>query len=236
MSGKHRKDQSDQGRTALIFCGGTISETLLPHLQELIRQEAPLLLAADRGLLFLLAHDLVPDLVVGDFDSLPQGRIEAFQEDHPEVEVRRYNPVKDYTDAEIAARAAVQMGCGRVILIGATGTRIDHMLGNLQVLAWLLSAGVQGIMIDPCNRITLHGGDRGGEVSIRKGDQWGDYISLFAYGGDVTGLTLRGFCYEVDQFLLRSVGSRAVSNEIREEEGRIAFASGRLLVIESKDT
>ena len=222
-----------------VFCGGTISEEMMPGIGRALSDRAgAYVVAADRGLVFLERHGIVPDLVVGDFDSSPEGFIESYRAAHPDVPVRTYNPVKDYTDSEIGARAAAEAGCREVVLIGATGTRLDHVLGNIQVLAYLEEAGVRGMIVDPCNRITLWGegpGRKGGEVRIRKDEQWGKYVSLFAYGGDVTGLCLYGFYYTVHDFLLTAVGSRAVSNEITEQEGRITYSSGKLLVIESRD-
>lgn len=196
----------------------------------------PYVIAADRGLVWLDGHGVEPDLVVGDFDSSPSGFIDDYRSRHPNAEIRTYNPEKDFTDSEIGARAAVDAGCSRVVMIGATGSRLDHVLGNLQVLAYLLKAGVRGEIVDPCNRITLHGGAQGGRLSIRKEEQWGKYVSLFAFGGDVEELTLTGFHYNVNNFRLSSVGSRAVSNEIDADEGSISFRKGKLLVIESRDT
>ena len=227
--------ESEALKTGLVFCGGSISEGLLPWIRQVISRKPAYLVAADRGLVFLDRHQMIPDLVVGDFDSSPSGYIEAYRQRHPEVQVRTYNPEKDYTDSEIGARAAADAGCGKVILIGATGTRLDHVLGNVQVLAMLLDRGIRGAIIDPCNRITLHGGPMGGGLSIRRKDQWGKYVSLFAFGGDVTGLTLSGFHYPVSDFHLTAIGSRAVSNEIDDEEGNISFRRGMLLVIESRD-
>lgn len=236
-------------RTGYVFCGGTISEGLLPYLEETVRRQKkdsdqpPYVVAADCGLVFLEEHGMVPDLAVGDFDSSPEGFIDEYRARHPETEIRTYDPEKDYTDSEIGARAAVSAGCGRVVIIGGTGTRIDHMLGNLQVLSYLLSAGVRGEILDSFNRISMYGGRSGAaeaaggpyEVIIPKEGQWGKYVSLFAFGGDVAGLTLEGFHYTVKDFLLSSAGSRAVSNEIDDEKGRITFSSGKLLVVESRD-
>lgn len=189
------------------------------------------LIAADRGLTFLDAHGIDPDLIVGDFDSSPDGFVAGYRLRHPDAEVRAYNPEKDYTDTEIAVEAAREAGCREMIILGGTGTRLDHVLGNIQCLALLLDQGCTGVLADPHNRITMH--DK--PFTVRKADQWGHYVSLIPYGGDVRGLTLRGFHYEVTDFTLPASGSRGVSNEIDGEEASISFTEGRLLMIESKD-
>ena len=71
--------------------------------------------------------------------------------------------------------------------------------------------------------------------TVRRQEQWGKYFSLFAWGGDVTGLTLTGFKYQVEDFTLGTVGTRGVSNEMTAQEASVSFKSGRLLVVESGD-
>ncbi|HAC61715.1 MAG TPA: thiamine diphosphokinase [Lachnospiraceae bacterium] len=241
-AGRNDRIEKKMSRTGYVFCGGDISDALLPLVLRRISLEKgnserkPYVIAADRGLVCLDGCGVEPDLVVGDFDSAPSGFIDDYRTRHPKAEIRSYSPEKDFTDSEIGARAAVDAGCSKIVMIGATGSRLDHVLGNLQVLDYLMEAGVWGEILDLCNRITIHGGARGGQFSIRKEEQWGKYVSLFAFGGDVEGLTLTGFHYNVKNFRLSSVGSRAVSNEIDACEGTISFRKGKLLVIESRDT
>lgn len=241
-AGRNDRIEKKMSPTGYVFCGGDISDALLPLVLRRISLEKgnserkPYVIAADRGLVCLDGCGVEPDLVVGDFDSAPSGFIDDYRTRHPKAEIRSYSPEKDFTDSEIGARAAVDAGCSKIVMIGATGSRLDHVLGNLQVLDYLMEAGVWGEILDLCNRITIHGGARGGQFSIRKEEQWGKYVSLFAFGGDVEGLTLTGFHYNVKNFRLSSVGSRAVSNEIDACEGTISFRKGKLLVIESRDT
>lgn len=216
----------DPDKTGYVYCGGTIEEGFLPQ-----SRDKAFLVAADRGLVYLSRHGVQPDLIVGDFDSAPEGYVEHYLAEHKGTKVLAFDPEKDYTDSEIGARAALASGCGRIVLIGATGTRLDHVLGNIQVLEYLLSEGCRGEIVDSHNRISIHKSP----FSIRKDRQWGKYVSLFAIDGPVKGLTLKGFHYPVTDFTLTSVGSRAVSNEIDEAEGKIFFTSGKLLVIESGD-
>ena len=122
---------------AVIISGGNIDEDLA--LRFLSRK--PFLIAADRGLKFLEAHGISADLIVGDFDSSPPGLIEKYRSDHPGAQIRRYQPEKDYTDTEIAVTAALEMGRKEIIILGGTGSRIDHVLGNLQLLELIADRG-----------------------------------------------------------------------------------------------
>ena len=192
----------------------------------------PLLIAADRGLAFLDRHGIVPVLVVGDFDSAGDAFVRRYLSDHPQVEVHRFGWEKDYTDTEIAVRMALEKGCRRIDLLGTTGTRVDHMLGSVQLLAMLLEEGAEGRILDPCNRISMH---REG-FQIRKDAQWGKYVSFFAWGGAVGGLTLTGFHFPMKDGTITQDRTIAVSNQIEEETARVSFRSGTLLMVESKDT
>ena len=117
--------------------------------------EKTLLIAADRGLMFLEGCGIVPDLAVGDFDSAGESYVERYLGSHPGVAVKRYSWEKDYTDTEIAVRQAAEEGCRRIDILGATGTRFDHVLGSVQILAMLLERGITGRILDPYNRITM---------------------------------------------------------------------------------
>ena len=214
-------------KRAVIIAGGEINDDLALS----FIQKDSYIIAADRGLVFLAQHDMVPDLIVGDFDSAPEEIRRSYLASHPGIEVREYNWEKDYTDLEIAAVAAADRGAREIVILGATGTRLDHMIGGIQTLALLLERGCRGIIVDPCNRITLHEDP----FTIRKDTQWGKYVSLFAWGGPVTGITLKGFHFPMENGTLTNSGTLAISNQIEESEGQVFFESGRLLVIESQD-
>ena len=215
-------------KRAVIIAGGGINDDLALSFV----QKDSYIIAADRGLVFLAEHDIVPDLIVGDFDSAPEETRRRYLASHPGIEVREYNWEKDYTDLEIAAAAAADRGAREIVILGATGTRLDHMIGGIQTLALLLDRGCRGIIVDPCNRVTLHDEP----FAIRKDSQWGKYVSLFAWGGPVTGITLKGFHFPMENGTLTNSGTLAISNQIEESEGQVFFESGRLLVIESQDT
>lgn len=215
-------------KTAVILCGGNIQEDFALRYFE--KNQYDYWIAADKGLLFLQRNGITPTHIVGDFDSAASSCLDAYRT-MPGVVIREFQPEKDWTDSEIAAKLALELGCGRMDILGGTGSRLDHVLGNVQLLALILEAGAEGYLIDPNNRVYLK--DR--DFTVSRKEQWGKFVSLFAYGGDVTGLTLRGMKYPLEDFTMGTVGTRGVSNEIAEETGEIHFRSGKLLVIESRD-
>ena len=227
--------------------------------------------AVDRGLGFFQRTGLVPDYIVGDFDSVEAPVLEAYEKlevcekpevyeksevyEKPEVyekleayekpetcrekrpQIVRLNPMKDDTDTEHALHMALDMDCDSIHIFGGTGTRLDHVLGNLQLLGYALRRQAECMMLDPCNRIRLI--DR--ETVLEKEKQFGTYISLIPYTPQVTGLTLEGFLYPLKHHTMSSFYLKdaapisGVSNEIVAEQARISMDEGILVLVESRD-
>lgn len=234
-AGLRQRVMDEMKEYAIVIAGGRIDDDFaLRFLSERTQRtgaEKPLLIAADRGLVFLDRHGFVPDWIVGDFDSAREEYVEEYLRAHPHVQARKHSWEKDYTDTEIAARRAADLGCRKIDFLGATGGRFDHTLGCVQVLAMLLERGVYGRIIDPCNRISMH--NRG--FHIRKKEQWGKYVSFFAWGEDVQSVTLTGFHFPLTNGVITSSRTITVSNQIEAECAEVSFGSGQLLMVESKD-
>lgn len=213
---------------AMVISGGTIEKDFA---LSFINEYAPdYIVAADRGLAFCLEHELKVDMIVGDFDSIPGGILDTYISRHP-VSVRRFNPVKDATDTEIAVRQVVEAGASYAVLLGATGTRLDHTIGNMQCLHILLNAGITAVIQDSHNRISLHRED----FLIRREEQFGQYVSFLPAGDVVEKLTLTGFKYPLINHRVTNTDSLCVSNEITAEEARVSFSGGQLFMIQSRD-
>ena len=152
-------------------------------------------------------------------------------DEQPEISKIRLDPIKDDTDTEFAIRKAISMGAKRITLLGAIGTRLDHVLGNVELLGIGLSEHVQIEMLDTNNRIRMINTG----ITIGKEEQFGTYVSLIPYTAEVKGLTLTGFKYPLDHYTLKGFCSIGVSNEITAEKATITFEDGILIVIESRD-
>ncbi len=215
-------------RDSLIISGG---HTDLSFAKEQVASQTwDPVIAADSGLRFCMEADVMPDVILGDFDSADSADLRWFQDRVPE-RIRRFPAKKDETDTELAVRCALEAGADRIVILGGTGNRIDHMLGNLQLLKRILEAGAEGFLVDAHNRIRMIRK----KLTLQKREQFGDVVSLLPFTPTVEGLTLTGFVYEVTDFTLESGTARGISNEIREAEATISFREGILLVIESRD-
>ena len=127
----------------------------------------------------------------------------------------------------------MELGSTDITILGGTGTRLDHVLGNIQTLYFPFARCVSCRMLDGCNRIQLIGGRH----VIRSDSQYGTCFSLIPLTTDVYGVTVRGAKYPLDRhhFTVLGTGSFGVSNEVSEEQAEITVESGILILIESKD-
>lgn len=216
---------------ALIISGGNLDEDFARSYIEGCSFGCTI--AADSGMKFFYKQKVVPDYIVGDFDSVDPGILQYFmdldKEQRPEI--LQFQPEKDETDTELAIRVAIRRGCSVIHLLGATGDRIDHVLGNLHMLGAAMQQGVECYIADKNNRIRMI--DRG--IKLKREEQYGTYVSLFPFTPQVTGLTLTGFQYPLKDAVLECYHSLGVSNEVIAEEAEISFREGVLLVVEAKD-
>lgn len=212
----------------LIVTGGSIQDEFAC---EIIKNGGyDMIIAADSGMDFLYRNHLTPDVIVGDFDSGNADALDFFRE-NVRIEFCQLNSEKDDTDTEHAIRDAITRGMKKLTILGGTGNRIDHVLGNLQILGIGLQNDVEIELMDAHNRIRMI--DK--SIRIRKKEQFGDYVSLIPYSQEVEKVTLTGFKYNLEEYTMGGFCTLGISNEIVGEVAEIKFENGIMLVIESRD-
>ena len=201
--------------------------------KQLADDPADCVIAADAGYLALRDAGILPDILLGDLDSLAAGRPEAcIQEEEGRAgSFEVYASRKDFTDTEAAIRRALSDGADRITLYGATGGRLDHFLANISCLRIALGKGCRAVIKDRLNEIELI--DR--DTVLVKEETFGTYVSLLPFTGEVRGVTLTGFEYPLTDAVLTTGNSLGVSNRIREDKAEIRLASGILILVRSKD-
>ncbi len=210
----------------IIIAGGVVSDKLMA---DTIRAtENPYIIGVDRGAQLLDELGFAPDMVIGDFDSADPAIREKFK-DGPNTIL--LNPIKDFTDTHMAVLEAIKLMPESITILGATGGRLDHMMGNFALLKLCLDSGIIATIIDEQNKITMI--DK--QMKINKKDQFGKYVSLIPFSDEVTGITLTGFSYGLSDATMIKADTIGISNEIREEEGHICLKTGYLMVMETKD-
>ena len=133
-------------------------------------------------------------------------------------------------DTEYAIRLAISEGARSIVMLGATGSRIDHVLGNISLLGIGLESKTDISIIDTNNRIRM--ADK--PVTIEKSAQYGRFVSLIAVTDD-NEVSLRGFKYPVTDYSFDRFTSLGISNEIIDDHAVIDIHRGKFIIIESKD-
>ncbi len=218
-------------KDTIIVSGGNIHKDFALDFLKKNKTENTCLIAADRGVEFFMGTDLEPDVAVGDFDSL-SAEGAKYMETLKHTEIRRLKPEKDDSDTQSAANYAIEQGTERIMILGATGNRIDHLMANFGLLMLGKIKQVQIVLVDAYNYMSLI---ESGMI-IKKEEQFGKYVSFFPIEGEVTGLTLKGFKYPLNSYTLKVEDSGlTVSNEISDPEAEVTFETGKLLMIMSRD-
>lgn len=215
-------------KQVFVVSGGSIQDEFAVRVIE--KKQPALLIAADSGMDFFYRNGIQPDVIVGDFDSV-QPDVLAYYKKQSKIEFCELNPIKDDTDTEFAIRLAIARGAEKIMILGGTGSRLDHVLGNIELLGIGLEHKVAIELLDAHNRIRMI--EQG--LTLLKSEQFGTYVSLIPYTSEVEGLSLCGFKYPLTNYCLKGFCSLGVSNEITDEEAVITFDKGTLLVIESRD-
>jgi thiamine pyrophosphokinase len=206
---------------AIIIAGG---QTEGQGWQRWVR-ESDWIIGADGGAAQALAWGLLPDLVIGDMDSLPEtARSILVAEGCRFIEHPR---AKDETDLELALVHAVQQGAQEIVVLGALGGRLDHTLANILLLALPSLVGVSVRIAEGDQQALLA---RSGETVELEGAP-GDLVSLVPLGGDARGVTTQSLAWALEKDTLRFGSSRGVSNEMTSGKAGIQVEGGVLLVV-----
>ena len=186
-------------------------------------------IAADGGAAHAFALGVRLDLAIGDGDSLDpetRDRLEAAS-----IPFRTVPAEKDESDLELALTEAVRMGATRVTVVGALGgSRLEHAVANLGLLALPALHGCDVAIVDERSWVRCV---RGGETAVISGAPT-DFVSLFPWGGDATGVVTDGLRYPLHHETLHFGPSRGLSNELVGERASVSLENGLLLLIHTR--
>lgn len=215
-------------RKGIIISGGSLDTEFTLEILKEIHPEY--VIGVDRGLTFLYHNQVMPTHIVGDFDSV-EPEIITYYKENTDIPIREFNPVKDASDTEIAVRLAIELGVEYLWILGATGTRLDHVIANIQTLKIAHDARVRTYILDRNNRISLIEK----KFCLRKNEQYGKYFSVFPLGETIENFSIVGAKYSLQNHTLCPSGSLCVSNEIEEEKIEITYPKGIVIFMETKE-
>ena len=195
----------------IIFCAAGF-DTLVEPLQK-----DDFVIAADGGLVYTEKLGIVPDAILGDFDSLgytPEG-------------ANVFPVEKDDTDAMLAVRRGLSLGYREYVLYGSLdGPRLDHTIANFQTLQFLADQGAVGYLAGTDYLVTVV---KDGGLFFPDGAE--GTISVFCQGPDAEGVTLEGLYYPLENGILSAGFPLGVSNHFTGAATTITVKKGSLLVL-----
>lgn len=184
--------------------------------------EDDLIIGADRGYFTLVKNHIIPDVVIGDFDSYT-GEIDC-------ENVIRFPVKKDDTDSALAVKYAVEKGYKSILIFGAIGGMLDHTIANISLISRYIKEGVRIALVDEENVIfPIH------NEKICFDSEANGRISVFSFTDSSFGVSETGLLYTLENFELKSDCALGVSNEFVGKASQISVEKGVLLIYTSKN-
>lgn len=187
-------------------------------------REGDYVVCADGGVGHALAMGIVPQLVMGDFDSAPAAVMEGL--DPTRCRREHFPAEKDATDTELVLAWCLANDPEEILMMGVLGSRLDHSLANIFLLA-RIPENIPAKIINEQNEIRL----------VRDRTELtgcpGDYISIIPLTPTVQSIATRGLKYILSDDTLNFGSTRGISNELAREHGSVEMKDGWSLVIKA---
>ena len=206
-----------------IFANGEIEEYGL--LRERILAGS-VIIAADGGLQHIRKMEMIPDVVIGDLDSVTDADLEWLKANS--IEIIRYPADKDETDLELAISFAVKSKNSRIRIAGGAGGRTDQLLGNIFLLLQPELSGMDIKLDDGVEETFLIRSNTNIQGSH------GDVVSLLPLNGSAVGITTSGLKYPLYGETLYPEKTRGVSNVMLVDLAAIQLEKGVLLCVHTR--
>ena len=205
---------------ALIFVNGELPDT---GAARALVQPDDVIIAADGGARHALELGIIPTVIIGDLDSLSEAEVRIFSD--MGVHILRFPTSKDETDLELALAHAVRAGHRPIIIIGASGGRLDQAIGNISLLSdpeffdsdVRIDDGVTEAFFITANA-SIHG-------------KAGDTVSLIPWGNSAEGVSTDGLVYPLNIETLLPYRTRSISNQMLAETAKVSLKRGLLLCV-----
>ncbi len=207
-------------KTAAVITNGNL--TALAQVREIITG-TELIICVDGAAEHLKLHGIVPHVLLGDLDSVSEETRAALAK--MDVAIEKYPAEKDQTDTELAMEYCARNGVRKVFLFGATGSRLDHSLANVFLFVKAKNLGLDVTLFTNTSRVQLVNQ----KLTIR--GKPGDLFSLLPLSENVTGITLEGLKYPLQDATIELGSSLGISNELTGDTATVTVKSGNLLAV-----
>lgn len=189
--------------------------------------ESEFILSGDGGTDYCLDLGVIPDLIIGDLDSISSKSLAVLEK--AKVPIYKFPVKKDKTDSELCIEYLIDIGATEITIVGAIGSRIDHSIANILLLKRIKDKGIKGKIVHNYNTIYLIDD----ELVLDRKD--GYFVSIIPLGPRGITVTLKGFEYELDNVKIGFTSTHGVSNIIKDSKGYVKVHEGEALVFVSRD-
>lgn len=202
-----------------VFAGGDLSS--LPEIRDW-----DMVICADSGCEHALKFGILPDLVVGDFDSISKDTLDYLNRNN--VSIVHPPCDQDKTDTQLAVEEAMALGASHIAILGGMGDRFDQTLANAQLLIFLWERGIEGYLTDGRQYVYLLAD------KLELSGQPGECISILPLDRVLEGLCIKGLKYELDGYTVYMGDTRTISNEFIGGTAVVSVCKGMAFVIITK--
>lgn len=210
-------------KTVIVSGGKAPGRELL----EMELEDATALICVDSGGNCLKELGIEPDYLVGDFDSISPDAFEYIK--GTKCKIIEYPKDKDFTDTELALELAMRLDSNSIVFLGSTGTRLDHVIGNMGLLRVCAQKGIDAFIKDDNNSIMMT------DKPITLKAEPGTTFSLQAFSETVENLTVKNARYPLSGYSLKIGDPLTISNRFLDKDVVLEFSSGLLMVMYSRD-
>lgn len=184
------------------------------------------IVAVDGGANHLYNVEILPDVIVGDLDSISDEVKDFFF--RRGVEFKKYPSKKNETDSELAIISAVDNGCKKIDLLASLGGRIDHQLANVNLLHYIHKRGCKARILNDYEEMYIVENE---DIYINGNKD--DNISIIPAIGDAIGVTLENLEYPLHNFDLEFASPRGISNVMLSDCCKVSVRKGCLIVVKT---
>ena len=179
---------------------------------------------ADGGANFAFRYGKVPEMIIGDLDSIEKRVLEYYKSKN--VLIKKFPKDKDFTDFELILKEINKISenknfVEKIFVVGGLGKRIDMTLNNLFIME-----KYKNLVFLQENEEIFYA-----EKSFVLKNKKECEFSIIPISEKVEKLTLKGFKFETDKIDVKRESSRLVSNVILENEASVEFENGKLIII-----
>jgi len=185
----------------------------------LIRKGYSTLICADGGANHAFRMGLIPDMIIGDLDSITKSVCKFYKSKSRIIKISRQND----TDVEKVIKLAIKKGFGEIILLGVTGDRLDHTICNLGIVLKFFSKVKCILIAENSILIPLSG------LTILKSVP-GEIISIYGFN-KTTKITTKGLKYQLTKASLPFGERESTSNVSTLNTVTIKVEGGKIFLI-----